>query len=58
MGNQRRVDLTDLLSSEGELRNSFEKIMKSHSYKTDRNSDGEYIQASTFHMWTGYCLAS
>ena len=58
MSNQRKVDLSELLFCEGDLRDSFEKIMKNHNYKTDRNSDGEYTQASVFHMWTGYCLAN
>jgi len=50
--------LSDLLCGDSEVRQEFEKIMRSKHYTVMRDNFGEYIQAAVFHMWTGYCLAS
>ena len=50
--------LHKILCEEGPLRERFEGEVKRRYYRTERDADGEYVQAAVFHMWTGYCIAT
>ena len=43
-----------------DIRPEFERLMRKGAtiYSIKTNEDGEYEQAGTFHMWTGFCLAA